>query len=95
MNAVNVKVNGIDCKSVLWAPFVCDISHALQKGTNTIELTLVNNLRNMLGPHHLEEGESWTVCPKHFYKRGCVWTDMQPLEGWNDDYCFAEFGIEN
>lgn len=93
VNAVDITVNGEKFAPVLWAPFACDISSALHKGTNTVEITLVNNLRNLLGPHHLPEGESYRVCPVHFYRRGCVWTNMQE-RGWNDEYCLVEFGIE-
>ncbi len=92
VNAVNVKVNGIDCGSIMWGHLMCDMSNHLKTGENTVELTLVNNLRNMLGPHHLAEGEIWRVCPPDFYKRGNVWTKMKD-KPWNDDYCFAEVGL--
>ena len=93
VNAVNVKVNGIDCGSIMWGHLMCDISQYMRKGENIVELTLVNNLRNMLGPHHLIEGESWRVCPPDFYKRGNVWTNTKD-KPWNDNYCFAEVGIK-
>lgn len=93
VNAVNVKVNGKSAGSVLWAPNECDLSDYLTKGDNTIEITLVNNLRNLLGPHHLPIGESYTVCPRDFYKAPCVWNGMKPTP-WNDCYCLVEFGIE-
>ena len=60
-------------------------------GENEIEITLINNLRNMLGPHHLEEGESYTVRPASFFKEICLWTKT-PNE-WNNGYCFVEFGV--
>ena len=56
-----------------------------------IKLTLINNLRNLLGPHHLEIGESWEVGPGSFFKENCVWNPNAEKE-WNDDYCFVKFG---
>ena len=45
-----------------------DISKWLKVGENNIELTLYNNLRNLLGPHNMEEGECLTVRPMSFFK---------------------------
>src|SRR5699024_6237998 len=33
------------------------------RGKRKIKLTLINNLRNLLGPHHLEEGETYFAGP--------------------------------
>ncbi len=99
VNAINVKVNGVECGSLMWGHLSCDLSKVLNIGKNMVELTLVNNLRNMLGPHHLPEGENWYVGPVHFYKRDNVWTKTKwpktNNDPWNEDYCFTEFGIEN
>ena len=62
-------------------------------GANTVRAKLVTSLRNMLGPHHLAEGDSHGVCPYHFYKTpGGVFTphDAAP---WNDGYCFVKQGM--
>ena len=61
------------------------------RGKTKIELTLINNLRNILGPHHLEIGESYFVCPSTFFKEECVWT--RNPEKWNDGYGFAELSV--
>lgn len=99
VNAINVKVNGVECGSIMWGHLSCDLSKVLNIGENTVELTLVNNLRNMLGPHHLPEGENWYVGPVHFYKRDNVWTKNKwpktNNDPWSEDYCFIEFGIES
>jgi len=64
-------------------------SFAVQ-GRVPVRITLINNLRNLLGPHHLKEGESLEVGPWCFYKEVCIWeNDPQ----WNDDYCFVETGV--
>lgn len=62
------------------------------KGKTTIKLTVINNLRNLLGPHHLEEGESYSVCPSAFFKEPCLW-NANEAEPWNDGYCFVETGL--
>lgn len=93
INVVKLKVNGKHVKSLMWEPFEADLSEYVNIGKNEIELTLVGNLRNMQGPFHLEEGESYTVVPASFFKEKCVW---KPDEGnWRDDYCFAVLSVEN
>ncbi len=62
------------------------------QGTVKAKLTLINNLRNLLGPHHLEVGESHAVIPGSFFKEPCVW-NKHPEKDWNEDYCFVEVGI--
>ncbi len=62
-------------------------------GKTKIRLTLINNLRNLLGPHHLLAGESWQVVPADFFKEKCIWNSDSPENKWCDDYCFAETGI--
>lgn len=91
VNAIEVSVNGKKAGNILWNPTECNISEFLEPGENLLEITLINNLRNMLGPHHLDEGESYTVRPANFFKEPCVWT-QSPMK-WNDGYCFVEFGI--
>jgi len=99
VNCIDVKINGKSHKKLMWGHLKCDLSSELNIGKNVIELTLVNNLRNMLGPHHLSEGESFWVTPWSFYKRRNVWNhtfcgnENEML--WDNDYCFVEFGIEN
>lgn len=64
-------------------------------GKQKIKLTLVNNLRNLLGPHHLECGESLSVGPASFFKEECVWKKKNGwnAQPWNEDYCFVKFGV--
>ena len=73
VNAVRVKVNGKLVAKILWAPFSVDLSDYLVVGENEIEITLVNNLRNLLGPHHHPAGELLSVAPPCFYDEGCLW----------------------
>jgi len=57
-----------------------------------VKITLVNNLRNLLGPHHLKVGESYVVGPHSFFKESCVWNGNAEKQ-WDDDYCFVTMGI--
>lgn len=76
INVIKLKVNGKDVSTTLWAPYEIDISEYLTVGENEIEITIRNNLRNLMGPHHLREGESYFVSPSSFYTRGCVWNSF-------------------
>ncbi len=94
VNVLRVSVNGDEETCILWEPHEIDLSKRLVCGKNKITLTLVNNLRNLLGPHHLNEGESYSVSPASFFKEPCVW-NANPEKDWNDGYCFARFGLSS
>jgi hypothetical protein len=89
-NIVSVRVNGQDAATWYWRPFHADLDGMLTDGENTVELELTGGLRNLLGPHHMEEGESYTVAPACFFKEPNIWGHTR----WNDGYCFVRFGIE-
>lgn len=93
VNVIEVTVNGKQAGKLFWEPLELDVSHLLHVGQNEIEIKVINNLRNLLGPHHLEEGDCPGVSPWKFYKEKCPW-GQQPEGDWNDDYCFIEFGLE-
>jgi len=88
-------INGKEVSSRIWKPFGIVLDGYLQPGVNRIEVELTNSLRNMLGPHHLEEGESYGVCPSSFYKEAGVFFGGWGSGRWNDDYCMVEFGLDN
>ena len=56
-----VRVNGKPAGKLFWQPYEIDLSRFLLEGENTIEITLTGSLRNLLGPHHLKHGESYSV----------------------------------
>lgn len=97
VNAIDVSVNGKDISTMLFNPFAADISDALVKGKNTVKIRIFNNLRNMLGPHHLEVGESYDVGPAAFFKEKGVWLPNGEKSWgggkWNDDYCFVNLSL--
>ncbi len=94
INALRVNVNGRDAGTLLWRPYALELSPYLHAGENVIRLTLVNNLRNLLGPHHHTGGELFAVGPGHFYKEPCIWTGYRPV-GYTDKYCFVHTSIYN
>ncbi len=92
VNAVRIEVNDTFEKVLMWEPFATDISNYLEAGKNKVKITLTNNLRNLLGPHHIKDGESYSVGPWCFYKELCAFSGGMP---WDWGYCLAEFGIQN
>ena len=95
INAVEIKINEKIVSTEIWNNSIIDLSHYLKKGKNAVELKLVNNLRNLLGPHHLEEGESYMVRPSSFIKGENIWNwnRTEPI-AWNDGYCLMDETIE-
>ena len=89
---VTVKVNGKEVGDILWKPYSIDLTPFIRKGENEIEITLIASLRNLLGPHHIEEGESFEVTPASFFKEDTIWGTCYK-KPWNDDYCFVELGL--
>lgn len=104
---IKVNLNGKDLPPVAWSPWETDITDALVNGNNTITLTLINSLRNLLGPHHNAEGELLSLSPESFIGRS-TWTTRRQGENdwyerrlkgpgntniWRDDYCVIPFGL--
>ena len=47
-----VKVNGVKAAVIAFPPYHADISKYVNQGKNTIEVTVIGSLKNLLGPHH-------------------------------------------
>lgn len=92
INAVLAEVNGHRLTSI-WNGEEFDLRPYLREGENVIRLQLVNNLHNLLGPHHLNVGESRGVSVSSFYKEKCVCCPKGNPE-WNDGYSFVKTGLE-
>ncbi len=87
-----VAVNGTVAGNILWHPYALDIAPYCHEGKNEIEVTVTGNLRNLLGPFHLKEGESFSVCPHSFFHYSPLWLHGQNSQ-WDDRYCFVEYGL--
>lgn len=91
-NVTEVKVNGKDAGKIMWHPYSIDVSNLLKEGENAFEVTVTGNLRNMLGPFHLAEGESFSVSPRSFFHESPIWIKGKN-PSWVDSYCFVEYGL--
>ena len=92
VNAIHVKINGTDVKTFMFTPYELDVSEYLHEGENTVELTFVNNLRNLLGPHHHQGGELYAVSPASFFYEPCIWTGYGKGP-YTEKYCFVETSL--
>ncbi len=72
MNSISISVNGEYVTTKMFAPYEVDLSEYLKIGENKIELKILNNLRNMMGPHHIMEGDNTRITPGSFYRESNV-----------------------
>ena len=104
-----VRVNGQDAGTLVWRPHDLDISGLLVEGENTIELELVNSLRNLLGPHHVSgNGVALTAWETTYHRRKLLGPHLvggrAPVavgpesfadwDHWTDQYRFVRFGVD-
>ena len=101
MNSVHLAVNGEHIATRMFPPYDVSLSGVIKSGKNTLELKLINNLRNMQGPLHLKEGECISVGRNRFYresnvlshKRGATESCHDVLDMWCDDICLVHYGL--
>lgn len=60
-NSWKVFINGSFAGECMWGPYSVPTNGLLKEGENTIDFRLTTSLRNTLGPHHLQEGESFWI----------------------------------
>jgi hypothetical protein len=100
-NAIRLKVNGKDVATKLYAPYRVELGKYLNEGENELEITVVNNLRNMMGPHHLVKEEERWVHPGLFYKESNIFAHPKGvgadchdrLSTFDDSYMLVYYGI--
>lgn len=92
INAIDVFVNDSFVNTIAWNPYTVDISEFLKTGKNKIKITIYNNLRNLMGPHHVDEGECYKVRPGCYFKKKWLFScdDIK----WNDDFCFIKTSVD-
>ncbi len=90
----DVCVNGMNVSKIMWKPYTADISEFACEGENEIKITLTGSLRNLLGPFHLDEGETHTALPFYFFRKTGIWGWGDGINHkWTDDYSFVENGL--
>lgn len=89
INAVRVEINGNE--KVMMFSERLPLKDFGVTGTTKVKITLVNNLRNLLGPHHQKNGQDYFTSPRSFFKEPCLWAASH--DNWDDGYCFCETGI--
>ena len=87
-----VTVNGNTANTIMWQPYEVNVSKYLIEGENEIKITVTGNLRNLLGPHHLADGENYWVTPACFFHESPIFSKGFN-KNWVDSYCFVEFGL--
>ncbi len=102
INSIHLSVNGKEAAHRMFAPYTADLSGVLRPGRNTLTLRLIGNLRNMQGPFHLKEGESYSVSPASFFRESNVFAhpegateknhDLLPY--FDDRYCFVHYRVK-
>jgi hypothetical protein len=94
---VEVRVNGASAGHLAWRPYRIALEQYVHEGENAIELVFYHSLRNLLGPHHDPDGESYDVGPQSFRGSGDRWADQlvegQAIAGWRPSYEVTEFGL--
>lgn len=92
-NSYRVWINGEEAGFRFQGPYALRIDSFLRAGVNRIEVELTTSLRNLLGPHHLDEGESYGVNTRSFDKEPNAIDN--PAPPWNDGYCFVKLGLRD
>jgi hypothetical protein len=93
----HVSVNGRPAGSVCWPPYRVEITGLLTGGPAELSVELVTGLRNLLGPHHREQGEPDDTWASAFSGHGTL-SDGYGGRGdkganWTDDYFVLPFGL--
>jgi hypothetical protein len=55
-----ISVNGMDLGKILWSPYILEITPALKKGKNKVDVEVVTSLQNSWGPLHERDGDDNT-----------------------------------
>jgi len=85
----NLYVNGKFVKSLLWSEYRADITDYVESGeVAEIGFEVVIGNRNLMGPHHNPQGESYGISPYSFSPHG----NYSP-SSWRERYCFVKAGM--
>lgn len=90
-NSCRVALNGRELGPFFWGPYAAPVAGILREGENVLEVELTTSLRNMLGPHHLAEGESYAVHTMSFNRDASAVGYRPPP--YDPGYCFVRLGF--
>jgi hypothetical protein len=92
-NSYAIKINNIDAGFLFSGHYLLKVKDLFKVGVNTLEIEITTSLRNTLGPHHLECGESYSVGTLSFNKEPNVlgWKNSP----YNENYCNVIVGLDN
>jgi hypothetical protein len=88
-----IHIGGQEAGTVWKSPRAVPIGNLLVRGRNLVSITLTTGLRNLLGPHHHEDGEVHVVSPQSF---ACTkgWYGRSAGHGcFLDGYNVIDFGL--
>lgn len=103
----HIKVNGKYCGMICCYPYGLSIKDAVKEGSNTLEITLVNTLRNLLGPYHNPKGEIGNLFGGGYVHQDAAWVggsidDLEWFENrnhdtalWTDSYMQMPFNVKD
>ena len=103
LNSIHLAINGQEVGAKMFAPYSIDISPYLKKGENRFELRILNNLRNMQGPHHMNTGENSKISPASFFRETNVFSHgenqsegtHEVLPHYNEKISLVYFGLRD
>ncbi|MBS1371141.1 MAG: hypothetical protein HPZ91_14410 [Lentisphaeria bacterium] len=90
-NSYRIRLNNEEAGVWSYGFAAFPVGHLVHAGKNTLEIELTTSLRNMLGPHHLEEGESYAVNTLSFNREANSVGWKAPA--YNPGYCMVKLGI--
>lgn len=87
-----VRLNGTDAGELLFSQSL-DLSGLLREGKNELTITITGSNRNLMGPHHRPNPESYGVGPTTFSYEN-EWKKGIYEENHLDRYAFVRFGFQ-
>ena len=79
-----VEVNGVRAPVIAFPPYHSDLTGLLKPGLNTISVTVIGSLKNLLGPHHNN--------PKPGFVSPWIWRNVRTYPSGND-YQMVDYGL--
>jgi len=90
---VKLYINGTLARVLMWAPYTVDITDFVKDGENQVSIEFFASNRNLLGPHHNIDGESYYVRPLSFTDKQDRFENDIIYNKLLDRYCLVWFGF--